>query len=104
MVELCERVDGRHLILSLTSDTMSQKNTGSTPSRRHFLKSAAAGAAVAAVATPAWAHSSEQKGIALTDLANISRNRIATDEDFWHLVKQQFPLAPNFTLMHAPNL
>ncbi len=104
MVELCERVDGRHLILSLTSDTMSQKNTGSTPSRRHFLKSAAAGAAVAAVATPAWAHSSEQKGIALTDLANISRNRIATDEDFWHLVKQQFPLAPNFTLMNAANL
>ncbi len=83
---------------------MTDENVPDVPSRRNFLKNAAAGAAL--VATPAWTR--ERTGIAaglpLDELARIASEMGPEDEAFWEIVKGQFPLRPGLILVNAANL
>ncbi len=84
------------------------------PSRRRFLKGAVGSAAVLTV--PGWARSAvgmeaarpaarEADGDAgMARLAARAATATAQDEEFWELVKGQFPLAPGLILMNAANL
>ncbi|MFV1987437.1 MAG: aminotransferase class V-fold PLP-dependent enzyme [Gemmatimonadota bacterium] len=87
--------------------------------RRSFLKRAAALAAAPTVApalAPGWLTASDvdvtaegglrrPRGVLpLDELGARARTADATDEDFWELVKRQFPLAEGLILMNAANL
>lgn len=94
----------------------------SAPDRRSFLKRAAGGAAAVAVApavasafAPGWLTAAESRSsggdrlppsgaVSLDELAARARTADAEDEEFWALVKRQFPLSEGLILMNAANL
>lgn len=67
------------------------------PSRRHFLKRLAGGVAAAGLGS-AVGFSGDRKTLDALAPGEV------TDEDFWRLVKDQFPLRPGLILMNAANL
>ncbi len=74
------------------------------PSRRHFLKRFAGGVAAAGL-LPAFGFSGDRRarGTLAQQVGRLAPGQVG-DEDFWRLVKDQFPLRPGLILMNAANL
>ena len=94
-------------------------DTPDTQDRRTFLKRAAGGAAAVPLVAPQWLAGatplSEDDGpwttlrrppdvVPLDALAARARFADVEDEEFWELVKRQFPLSDDLILMNAANL
>jgi len=77
--------------------------TACRPSRRHFLKRLAGGMTAASVLPAGFSRGSATSDT-LARRGGPGASGAGGDEDYWRLVKDQFPLRPGLILMNAANL